>query len=64
MYGRGYKIYGNLESTASIGANTVTGGNEGKIVVELNDTKIEYSYCKGYVTGITYGDRYFYTEGQ
>ncbi|CAD8066390.1 unnamed protein product [Paramecium primaurelia] len=64
MYGRGYKIYGNLESTASIGANTVTGGNEGKIVIEFSDAKIEYSYCKGYVTGITYGDRYFYTEGQ
>ncbi|CAD8191075.1 unnamed protein product [Paramecium pentaurelia] len=64
MYGRGYKIYGNLESTASIGANTVTGGNEGKIVIECSNAKIEYSYCKGYVTGITYGDRYFYTEGQ
>ncbi|CAD8195192.1 unnamed protein product [Paramecium octaurelia] len=64
MYGRGYKIYGNLESTASIGANTVTGGNEGRVVIEFSDAKIEYSYCKGYVTGITYGDRYFYTEGQ
>lgn len=64
MYGRGYKIYGNLESTASIGPNTVTGGNEGKIIVEFPNSKIQFSYCKGYVTGITYGDRYFYTEGQ
>ncbi|CAD8095795.1 unnamed protein product [Paramecium sonneborni] len=64
MYGRGYKIYGNIESTANIGVNTVTGGNEGKIVIEFSHNKIEYSYCKGYVSGITIGDRYFYTEGQ
>lgn len=40
MYGRGYKIHGNLESTASFGPNTITGGNIGKIIVEFQDSKI------------------------
>jgi len=33
MYGNGYKLYGHMETVASIGANTVTGGNIGPITV-------------------------------
>lgn len=64
MLGVGYRFYGHLETVASIGANTVTGGNNGVMTVEFETgTKIDFTNCKGYLTGITYGDRNFYLEG-
>lgn len=44
--------------------NSITGCNFGKVNLEfVNGTKIEFNNCKGYLSGITIGDRIFYLEG-
>ncbi|CAK59389.1 unnamed protein product (macronuclear) [Paramecium tetraurelia] len=64
MYGQGYNINGHFETQANLGLNSITGQNFGKVNLEFeNGTKIEFNNCKGYLGGITIGDRIFYLEG-
>jgi hypothetical protein len=47
MIGRGYRIYCSEEAYASMGANSVVGGNIGCINIEFLETKniIKYHIC-------------------
>ena len=64
MYGHGYKFHGHFQTIANLGLNTITGSNFGRVIVEFeNGSKMEFNNCKGYLCGITMGERIFYLEG-
>ena len=62
MKGRGYTVYGSLESKVEFGLNYATGINAGEIHVcfdenNLKRNKVRFSCCAGTISGLIYGDR-------
>lgn len=63
--GRGYKIYGNLESKVYIHLNSGQGINEGFYTVQFDDGgKIIFQTAPGEVSGFTIGARTFRFKGR
>ena len=62
MKGRGYTVYGSLESKVEFGLNYAIGTNTGEISVcfdekDLKRNRIRFSCGPGKISGLVYGDR-------
>ena len=66
LYGRGYHYHGSQETTASMGANSVTGRNLGELQVDFQKTNntIHMLQASGAMGGITMGERTFNVTGK
>lgn len=65
MIGRGYTISGQFESKAEVHMNSGTGTNDGIFRIYFDDgTKLCFCSPGGEVSGLTYGDRKFNSQGK
>ena len=66
LYGRGYRVIGNLETAAKMHANSIDGLNIGDVKVEFYNTKntINLNQPAGQVMGILMGKRCFNLDGK
>ena len=63
MYGRGYKIYGQIEPKIELGMNSIKGYNDRENIIEFDDgAKLSFSIPKLVIKGMIFGDREFNFE--
>lgn len=65
LFGRGYRIYGNLEAKVYVHLNSGEGVNEGFCTIQFDDGgKVVFQTAPGEVSGLAVGDRKFRFKGK
>lgn len=69
MKGRGYTVYGSLESWVGTGVNSVSGGNRGIVTIDFSNglkaqNRVKFVFPPFELKGFLFGKRTFKTQGQ